>query len=75
MSYFREKSKTSKSFEWRSREISTKLNVHSLYEVRSCMSDGSVYRYKPFLIYLIERWDYVHLFKWSIRTPSKGGST
>ena len=43
-----------KFFEWRSREVSPKLNVHSLFEARSSMSESCAYRFEPLLVNLSE---------------------
>ena len=67
MSYFLRKKKVRKKIEWRSREVSPKLNVHSLFEARSSMSESCAYRFEPLLVNLSERWDYLNEFEWSIR--------
>ena len=70
MRYFRRKSEKieiPKIFEWRSREVSPKLNVHSLFEAHSSMSEGCAYRFEPLLVKLSERWDYLNEFEWGIR--------
>ena len=63
----RQKNKISKLFERRSREVSLKLNVHSLFEARSSMSESCAYRFEPLLVNLSERLDYHNEFEWSIR--------
>ena len=64
-----ERIKVPKIFEWRSREVSPKLNRydHSLFEARSSMSESCAYRFEPLLVNLSERWDYLNAFEWSIR--------
>ena len=48
-------------------EVSPRLNVHSLFEARSSMSESCAYRLEPLLANLGERWIYRNEFEWSKR--------
>ena len=53
-------------FELSSREVSPKLNSHSVFEARLSMSEGCAHRLGPLLVNLSERLDYLNEFEWSV---------
>ena len=57
------KNKILKIYEWRSRKVSPKLNVYSLFVVRPNMSESCEYRFEPLLVSLSDRWDYLNEFE------------